>query len=70
MITSGAALSGTSSPHILTTGVDLLAETGAEHISIGFEPDNPASSHLYRSVGFEPHRQTDVFTRRTAGRAS
>ena len=40
--------------HILTTGVDLLAEAGAERIKICFEPDNPASRHLYLSVGFEP----------------
>ncbi len=49
--------------HILTTGVDLLAEAGAERISITFGPDNPASGPLYRSVGFEPHRQTDVLSR-------
>lgn len=49
--------------HILTTGVGLLAEAGAERISIGYEPDNPASGHLYRSVGFEQHRQTDVHFR-------
>lgn len=49
--------------HLLTTGVDLLAEEGAARIAINFEPDNPASGHLYRSVGFEPHRQTDVFAR-------
>lgn len=48
--------------HILTTGVALLAEAGAGRVSIGFEPDNPASGHLYRSVGFEPHNQTDVFS--------
>jgi RimJ/RimL family protein N-acetyltransferase len=51
--------------HILTTGVDLLAEAGAERISIAFHPDNPASGHLYRTVGFEPHRQTDVWSRGT-----
>lgn len=56
--------------HILTTGVDLLAQAGATRISIGFEPDNPASGHLYRSVGFEPHRQTDVFAGRAGGSAS
>ncbi len=49
--------------HILTTGVDLLAQAGAERISIGYEPDNPASSHLYVSVGFAPHRRTDAFSR-------
>lgn len=48
--------------HILTTGVDLLAEAGAQRTSIDFEPDNPASGPLYRSVGFEPYRQTDVWS--------
>lgn len=56
--------------HILTTGVDLLAEAGAGRISITFEPENPASSHLYRSTGFQPHRQTDVFSGRASARSS
>lgn len=46
--------------HVLTAGVDLLARAGAERIKIVYEPDNPASGHLYRSVGFEPHRHTDT----------
>ncbi|HEX3089206.1 MAG TPA: GNAT family N-acetyltransferase [Ilumatobacteraceae bacterium] len=50
--------------HILTTGIDLLAQAGAERIKICFEPDNPASSHLYLSVGFEPVRQTDLYSRK------
>ena len=48
--------------HILTAGVDLLAKAGAERISIGYEPDNPASGQLYRSVGFEAVTQTDLFS--------
>jgi GNAT superfamily N-acetyltransferase len=48
--------------HILTVGIDLLAAAGAERISIGWEPDNPASGHLYRSVGFEPVLSTEVFS--------
>jgi GNAT superfamily N-acetyltransferase len=47
--------------HVLTAGVDLLAEAGAVRIKIGFEPENPASGHLYLSCGFEPVKQTDVF---------
>lgn len=47
---------------MLTSGIDLLAAAGAERISIGWEPDNPASGHLYRSVGFEPVLRTDVFS--------
>lgn len=46
--------------HVLTAGVDLLANVGAERIKIVYDPDNPASGHLYRSVGFEPHRHTDM----------
>ena len=56
--------------HVLTTGIDLLAEAGAVRIKICFEPDNPASSHLYLSVGFEPVKQTDVFSGRASARAS
>ncbi len=55
--------------HILTTGIDLLARTGAERIKICFDPDNPAASHLYLSVGFEPVKQTDVFAGRTNAKA-
>ena len=52
--------------HILTTGIDLLAAAGAERIKINFEADNLASKSLYLSVGFEPDRQTVVFSRRTS----
>jgi RimJ/RimL family protein N-acetyltransferase len=51
--------------HVLTTGIALLAEAGAERIKICFEPHNPASSQLYLSVGFEPVNETDVFAGRT-----
>jgi RimJ/RimL family protein N-acetyltransferase len=50
--------------HILTVGINLLAGAGAERIKICYEPDNPASRGLYLSVGFEPVRQTVVFSRR------
>jgi ribosomal protein S18 acetylase RimI-like enzyme len=49
--------------HILTTGIDLLANAGAERIKICYQPDNAASSNLYLSVGFEPDRQTIVYSR-------
>ena len=55
--------------HLLTTGIDLLAEAGATRIKICFEPDNPASGNLYLSVGFEPVKQTVVFARRADARA-
>jgi GNAT superfamily N-acetyltransferase len=47
--------------HILTTGLDLLAEAGAARVKICYEPDNPRARDLYLSAGFEPHRQTVVF---------
>jgi RimJ/RimL family protein N-acetyltransferase len=56
--------------HVLTTGLDRLAESGAKRIKICYEPDNPASKGLYLSVGFEPDRQTVVFSGRTSGGAS
>ncbi len=48
--------------HILTTGVDLLAKAGAKRVKICFDANNPVSKHLYLSVGFEPTRQTTIFT--------
>lgn len=49
--------------HVLTRGVHLLAAAGAERIKICYEDDNPASGHLYRSVGFVPFRRTVVLSR-------
>jgi GNAT superfamily N-acetyltransferase len=48
--------------HLLTTGVDLLARAGAERIKICFSPHNPPAKNLYLSVGFEPVKQTEVFS--------
>ena len=56
--------------HLLTSGIDLLAEAGAVRIKICFEPDNPAARGLYLSVGFEPVKQTDVLSRQASARAS
>lgn len=56
--------------HVLTTGLDRLADAGAVRIKICFEPDNPASRGLYLSVGFAPVKQTDVFSRGAGTRAS
>lgn len=47
--------------HVLTAGIDRLARAGATRIKICFEPDNPASRHLYLGTGFEPHRENDMF---------
>jgi ribosomal protein S18 acetylase RimI-like enzyme len=49
--------------HILTTGIDLLAAAGAKRVKVCYELDNPASKGLYLSAGFEPVRQTVVFSR-------
>jgi GNAT superfamily N-acetyltransferase len=49
--------------HLLTAGIDLLAEAGAVRIKICFEPDNPAWRGLYLSVGFEPVKQCAVVSR-------
>lgn len=46
---------------ILTTGLERLAELGAERIKICFEPDNVAASRLYLDVGFQPVRSNDFF---------
>jgi GNAT superfamily N-acetyltransferase len=50
--------------HLLTTGIDLLVEAGAQRIKIVFLPSNPAAGGLYSSVGFEPVKETVVFSRR------
>ena len=52
--------------HVLTAGLDLLATAGAERIKICYEADNPASSHLYLSVGFQRDRQTVMYSGPTA----
>ncbi len=56
--------------HLLTAGLDLLVDAGAVRIKIVFEPDNPASRGLYLSVGFEPVKETAVFSRRASAGAS
>jgi len=56
--------------HVLTAGVDRLADAGAGRIKICYESSNPASSQLYASVGFEPVKQTAVFSRRVDPPAS
>ena len=56
--------------HLLTAGLDLLAEVGSVRIKIVFRPNNPAAKGLYLSVGFEPVKQTAVLSRRASARAS
>jgi len=52
--------------HLLTTGIDRLADVGAERVKIVFRPDNPAAKGLYLSVGFEPVKYTAVLRGRPA----
>ncbi len=52
--------------HLLTAGLDRLAEAGATRVKICYEPDNPASGRLYLSVGFEQDRQTVIFSGMTS----
>ncbi len=56
--------------HVLTAGVDLLAQAGAERIKIVYGPDNQAAKDLYLSVGFAPVKETVVFSGRAGARAS
>lgn len=48
--------------HIITSGISRLADAGAARIKICFEPDNAAASHLYRSIGFVPVKETVMFS--------
>jgi GNAT superfamily N-acetyltransferase len=53
--------------HVLTTGLDLLAAAGAARIKICYEPGNPPARDLYLGVGFEPDRETVIFSGPTSG---
>lgn len=48
--------------HVITTGVNRLADAGAERIKICFESDNAGARDLYLSVGFQPVKQTVMFS--------
>ncbi|HET9253040.1 MAG TPA: GNAT family N-acetyltransferase [Candidatus Eisenbacteria bacterium] len=50
--------------HLLTAGIDLLADAGSGRIKICFRPGDPVARDLYMSVGFKPIRQTAVLSRR------
>lgn len=47
--------------HVLTSGIDRLADAGMDQVKICFRPDNPTSRHLYVSSGFVPDKLTAVF---------
>jgi ribosomal protein S18 acetylase RimI-like enzyme len=50
--------------HLLTAGIGLLFQAGATRIKLCFKPDNAAAKALYLGLGFEPDKQTAVFSRR------
>jgi len=49
--------------HVLTTGINLLVDAGADRIKIGYRQDNPAASTLYAGVGFKPVKHCAVVSR-------
>ena len=49
--------------HILTTGVQRLAEVGCTRMRITYMDDNPVSKHIYRSAGFRPADTTRSYRR-------
>ena len=53
--------------HLLTSGLALLVDAGAERVKICWEHDNPAAANLYLDVGFVPDRRTRMFAGPTGG---
>lgn len=49
--------------HVLTAGINLLADAGADRIKIAYRQDNPAAHTLYSGVGFKSARQCAVVSR-------
>lgn len=49
--------------HVLTAGINLLVEAGADRIKIAYRHDNPAARSLYTGVGFKSVRQCAVVSR-------
>lgn len=48
---------------VLTAGLDRLAAAGCERFKVSYEPDNPASGHLYRTTGFTTTSSSRTWTR-------
>jgi ribosomal protein S18 acetylase RimI-like enzyme len=51
--------------HVLTAGINLLADAGADRIKISYRQDNPAARALYTGVGFKPVKKCAVVSRKT-----
>ena len=49
--------------HLLTAGINLLVDAGADRIKIAWEQDNPSAVTLYTSVGFAAVRPCAVVSR-------
>lgn len=45
---------------MLTAGINLLVDAGADRIKIAYRQDNPTARTLYTGVGFEPVKQCAV----------
>jgi GNAT superfamily N-acetyltransferase len=50
--------------HLLTAGIDRLVNAGARRVKLCYAPGNRAARDLYLGAGFEPDKQTAVFSRR------
>ena len=53
--------------HIITSGIQRLADAGAERIKIVYNPQNQAAKDLYLDVGFVPSQYTEVLKRPAIG---
>lgn len=49
--------------HVLTAGIERLAQTGARHVKVCFQPGNTAARDLYLGTGFRPYKRSAVLTR-------
>ena len=50
--------------HILTAGIERLAESGCTRMKITYMDNNPVSRHIYRSAGFQPGDTSRSYRRR------
>jgi GNAT superfamily N-acetyltransferase len=50
--------------HLLGAGIDRLTGAGARRVKVCYGPGNRAARDLYLGAGFEPDKQTAVFSRR------
>jgi GNAT superfamily N-acetyltransferase len=51
--------------HVLTAGINLLVEAGADRIKISYRQDNPAAGALYTGIGFKPVKECAVVSHKT-----